>query len=321
MTKQPGKISRFFFSIFTGLLRGFALLPLGAMYVLSDVLAFLLYHVFRYRRKVVRANLTACFPDKSLSEIRKIERAFYRGFTDYIFETIKLLHISDKQMTRRMTFSNVEIMDRFIAEGKDIVVYFSHNGNWEWATSVRLHSRYADDANVVFGQIYRPLRNGNFDRLMLCIRDRFKTRCIPKKTTLRELIGFRKENRRFVVGFMSDQKPGHNDPVRIVDLFGRPTAVITGTETLARRLGTAVVYWDISRPRRGHYHIDVVEMTENASDYAEGSLTSEYFRMLERTVSRQPELWLWSHKRWKNSPRSWEDVEPQTILTNECAKR
>ena len=274
----------------------------------------MLYHVIRYRRKVVRDNLTKCFPDKTPKEIKKIEKRFYRNFADYIFETIKLLNISDRQMMRRMTFDGVDVMDNAVASGKDVVVYFSHTGNWEWATSVRLHSRYRDDKDVVFGQIYRPLRNRNMDTLMLRLRDRFRTRCIAKSTALRQFITLHREKRIFVVGFMSDQKPSHGDPVRIVSFFGRPTAVISGTESIARRLNTAVVYWDISKPKRGHYHINVIPMPYDPATMPEGSLTAKYFELLQNNISRQPELWLWTHKRWKTSPRSWDEVNPSTII-------
>lgn len=302
--------------VLTGLIKLAALLPLSVLYIFSDVLAALTYHIVRYRRKVVHANLIACFPGKSKVEIRKIEHRFYRNFTDYVFETVKLMHISNNQMMRRMTFGNVEAMDAVLAEGRDVVIYFSHSGNWEWATSVRLHSRFADNSRIVFSQIYRPLRNAVFDKLMLRLRSRFGTRCIAKFTSLREFVRFRREGLQFECGFMSDQKPSHNDPVRIVSLFGRPTAVITGTETLARRMDTAVFYWDMSKPSRGHYHIEVIPMAGHAAETAPDELTVRYFELLQANINRQPDLWLWSHKRWKTSPPTWADADPATIITS-----
>ena len=122
-----------------------AFLPLGVLYVLSDVMAFMAHRVFRYRVATVRDNLRQCFPDKTEKELRTIERRFYRNFTDYVVETVKLLHISDKTVMRRMTFTGVDIMDNYVAQGRDIVVYFSHTGNWEWAPAVRLYSRFAEE--------------------------------------------------------------------------------------------------------------------------------------------------------------------------------
>lgn len=310
-------LSRAVYAIVYGLLRAFALLPLGAMYLFSDIVYVILYYVVRYRRKVVLSNLTQCFPDKDAAQLHKIMRRFYRNFADYIFETVKLLHISDKTIRRRMTFSNVAIMDDAVAAGRDVVVYFSHIGNWEWAPSVRLWSREAHNVSVVFGQIYRPLRNKVFDRLMLRIRSRFDTDSIPKNIALRRLVGIVRADIRFVVGFMSDQKPSHGDPERVVKFFGRPTAVITGTETLASRMGCTAVYWHFEKKSRGHYHINVVPMSENASAQAPGTLTAMYFRLLQQNITEQPSLWLWTHKRWKTSPRTWGEVNPDTIISHE----
>ena len=161
--------------IFYALLYGCALMPFWLLYRLADVTFFLLFYIIRYRRKVVSKNLSESFQDKSAHELRTIERKFYRNFADYIFETIKLLHISDRQMAARMTFDNVDIIDRYTADGRSVAVYFSHCGNWEWAPSVTLHTRLRPDEGIIFGQVYRPLRDKWTDALMLKLRSRFKS--------------------------------------------------------------------------------------------------------------------------------------------------
>ena len=85
-------------------LHAVAHLPLWVLFLFSDLLYLLVYHIVRYRRHVVRRNLRNAFPQESESYRRHIERRFYRHFCDYFFETIKLLHISDKQMRHRMQF-------------------------------------------------------------------------------------------------------------------------------------------------------------------------------------------------------------------------
>ena len=302
------------FSILTGALKLTALLPLGALYRLSDGLAFFACHVLKYRRRVVRENLAACFPEKSPDELKRIEKQFYLNFTDYIVETIKLLHISDREISRRMKFEGVEIIDRLLDERKSVVAYFSHTGNWEWAPSICLHSRHREDGETRYCQVYRPLRNTRFDRLMLKIRSRFGSISIPKSRTLRDLLTFVRNGIPSVTGFMSDQKPSHGDHVHVLSFFIRPTAVITGTETLAHRLGTAVVYWDMVKPSRGHYTIRVKLLAEDASKVEPWALTDRYFSELETTIRHNPAIWLWSHRRWINSPKSWDDVKPDTII-------
>lgn len=275
-----------------------ARLPFGVLYGIADFLFVVLYHVAGYRKKTVRKNLEESFPEMETGELRKIERQFFRNFADYIVETVKLLHISDEEIRQRMTFSGVETIDRALEKGQPVVCYFSHMGNWEWAPSITLWSRLEPGRQAAFCQIYRPLRNEWFDALMLRIRGRFGAVSLPKKRAFLDLLRYRKEGMPTVTGFMSDQKPSHGDTIHVVDFLNHPTAVITGTETVCRRLGAMPVYWRMSKPRRGHYHIDVVAMEADIN--REFDLTDLYARLLQENIRENPALWLWSHKRWKN---------------------
>lgn len=282
------------------LLKPLAWLPLSALHGLSTVTAVVLHRVVRYRRRVVRANLEAAFPDKSPAERRDIERRFYHNFTDNFVETLKLLHISDDEMARRMEFVDTDIIDTLMDQGRSIVVYFGHFFNWEWAPSISLHTRHKPSDKVAFAQIYRPLRSEAFDGLMLGIRSRFGSESIDKKVALRRLLQYRREGRLSITGFMSDQHPSHGDPGLITTFMEQPTAIITGTETLARRLGMALIYWDMERLGRGRYRVTTRLIADDAASLPEGEATRRYAQMLETTIRRDPSIWLWSHKRWKH---------------------
>lgn len=282
------------------LLKPLACLPLSVLYGLSTVTAVVLHRVVRYRRRVVRSNLEAAFPDKSQAERRDIERRFYHNFTDNFVETLKLLHITDEEMARRMEFVDTDIIDSLMDQGKSIVVYFGHFFNWEWAPSISLHTRHKPSDKVAFAQIYRPLRSQAFDGLMLGIRSRFGSESIDKKVALRRLLQYRREGRVSITGFMSDQHPSHGDPGLVTTFMEQPTAIITGTETLARRLGMALIYWDMERLGRGRYRITTRHIADDAASLPEGEATRRYAQMLETTIRRDPSIWLWSHKRWKH---------------------
>lgn len=294
-------IKRILMAPVSALLYLMALLPLGILYVIADVIYLLLYHIVSYRVKVVRKNLAESFPEKSQEELRHIECKFYHNFADYIVETVKLLHISDKQMRHRLTFSGMEHIDRMLADGRSVVAYFSHCGNWEWATSITLHTpNGTPDSPVQFCQVYRPLRNKWMDKLMLSLRARFHSVSYPKRTVFRDLLRLSRTGVLTVTGFMSDQKPSHGDDIHVVWFLNHPTAIITGTEQLGRRLGMGAVYMDMSKRKRGHYHIDVRHITDNIADTVPMSVTDTYASMLETTIRRQPAIWLWTHKRWKH---------------------
>lgn len=276
-----------------------ALLPLPLLYVFSDILFVLIYYVVRYRRKLVRANMAISLADRTEAERRSYERRFYRNFADYVFETIKLLHISDRQMERRFTFSGLEQITGSMDADRCVVAYFSHCFNWEWAPCITLYCGPQLAAGDKFCQIYRPLRNRVFDRLMLKVRSRFHSVSIPKQLTLRHLLEMRRDDTVWVTGFMSDQKPSHGDAVHVIRFLGRATAVITGTGQLAHRMGAKAVYWNMSKPKRGHYHIEVVTLSDNAAEADPLALTDRYFSLLEQNIRRDPSLWLWTHNRWK----------------------
>lgn len=280
------------------LLKPLAILPLSLLYVFSDIVFFFLYHIIRYRRRVVEDNLRKTFTDKNDEERRTIARQFYRNFADYIFETIKLLHISDREMSRRMVFDDTSVLDDLAANGTSVAVYFSHCGNWEWAPSITLHS-HPEGVDVDYCQIYRPLVNAAFDSLMLRVRSRFGSISIAKSNTLRKLLELKREGKVTVTGFMSDQKPSHGDPTLPLMFLGRPTAFITGTETLARKLKMGAIYWDMYKESRGHYRIVTRLIASNVAETEQGSVTRTYASMLEKTILRNPSIWLWTHKRWK----------------------
>ena len=138
-----------------------ALLPMWALYILSDILYVLVYKVVRYRVKVVRQNMKASFPDKSDTELRRLEREFYHHFADYVVETIKLAHISLEELQRRAFLKNPELVDTLMEKGHTcFILLMGHYGNWEWFSGST--SRFKDSRIY---QIYRPLNNQAFDRL------------------------------------------------------------------------------------------------------------------------------------------------------------
>lgn len=310
--KKLGKaISAAFSTIGVGIVRMMACLPFCVLYVFADVIFVLLYYVLRYRRRMVRANMRAAFADADDEILRSYIRGFYRNFADYIVETVKLLHIKDESMARRIKFDGLEIIEEHLKQGRSVVAYFSHTFNWEWAPSITMHVSPEIKSKTTFGQIYRPLRNSEWDKLMLRVRSRFGSESIPKKVTLRHLLQSHKTGKLTLTGFMSDQKPSHGDAEHIIEFLGQRTRVIVGTETLARRMQMAAVYWDMFKESRGHYRITVRPICDNVADTGQGEVTDKYFKLLEQTIRRQPQIWLWSHNRWQRNRRN-----PEKSITN-----
>ena len=274
-------------------------MPWWVLYLHADLLYFVAYYVIGYRKKVVRQNLAECFPDKSAKERKVIEKEFYHHFTDYVAETLKLLHISDDDMRRRMVFHNAGIIEDAFNNGQSIVLYAAHYGNWEWVTSVTLWFNSAAHRDAVQGQVYQPLENEWFDRFFLRLRQRFNTVCISQRVILREMISREREGRHLGIGFIADQHPLSNDEGHVLDFLHHPTAFITGPEAIGRKLHCRAAFFDVRKLSRGHYECTLVPLSDDIAAEPYGSVTTRYARLLERRIKAEPAYWLWTHKRWK----------------------
>ncbi len=275
-----------------------SLLPFWVLYILSDILFLLVYYVVGYRRKVVYGNMRNSFPDKDEKEIHRMERAFYRHFCDYIVETIKLLHISDATTKHRFVMENTEVLQQAIDERRQVILMLGHYGNWEYIPSITLWVDYPQDA--VMGELYRPLKNRWFNNFFLKLRSRYKTVNIPKNDVLREFIKFRRDKRPAVIGFMADQTPSPANIHYWSNFLNQDTPMLTGIERIAQKLDCTLVYADVIKLKRGYYKIVYKEITQTPKEYKEFELTEIYTRLMEKTILRAPEFWLWTHKRWKH---------------------
>jgi len=289
------------------LLYGFAfllsLLPLCVLYLLSDFTFVILYHMIKYRLTVVRKNLRKSFPEKTDEERTEIERKFYHFFCDYIFETIKLTTMSREKIKQHVKYVGLNHIYDALKEGHSVALYLAHYCNWEWITSIGLYM--PDD--ILGGQVYHVLESKSFDTLMLKIRSRMGTENIPRYDSFRRMVKEFRSGRKMVIGFISDQGPEMHTIHHWMNFLNQDTAVITGTETLAKKLDFSCVYFDIVRERRGYYVVNIIPLSMNSADYKDYEITEMYFKSLEQTIRRNPEYWLWTHNRWKRTRKQYEE--------------
>jgi len=284
-----------------------SLVPLRILYLLSDLTFVLCYCIkpFRYRGKLVRKNLTECFPEKDKKEIRRIERRFYRHFFDLFVESLKSFSATDKWIKRHMEFTNPELIEEYFDKGMSSVMYLGHVGNWEWISSLPLHVKNSDSTNICC-QVYHPLENKDMDDLVLKLRGHYGAQSLPMATTLRHLLKYRSEGKNFIVGMIADQVPLWWNIHYWTNFLNKYTPVFSGSETIARKMNLVVFYGDVRKTRRGHYTCTAQLITDDAPATKEFEITEEYWRRLERTVQEDPAIWLWTHNRWK---RTWEQYQ------------
>lgn len=294
-----------------------SLLPLRVLYVLSDVLYLVLYRIVGYRRRTVWTNIVTAFPEMTADEHQDVERGFYHFFCDYMVESIKLLTMSEAEMKRRMVFKSAERINEVVESGQSCAIYLGHYCNWEWITSLPLWVT----PKAHCGQIYHPLENKDFDKLFLRMRQRFGAKCIAMNNTLREMVRYRKEGQPVVIGYISDQVPMWQNIHHWCNFLHHDTPVLTGTERIARSMNHAVFYMEVSRVKRGYYEVEFKLVTREPDKMPEYAITDRYFQLLEDTIRKRPELWLWSHNRWKRTRekfnRFYETVDGKVIRRRE----
>lgn len=274
-----------------------SLLPFWIHYLVADCILYpIIYYIVGYRKQVVRRNIENAFPEKDEKERRKIERDFFHFFCDYIVETCRLYAMSETEMKRRLTFGGIEDMERELETHDFVFIYMGHYGNWEWVSSLQLWVNPA----IQCAELYRPLKSKAFDDLFLRLRSRFGSECIAKNESLRRILTMKREGKKAIIGFISDQSPRRANIHLWVDFLHQDTPVFTGTERIAKKVDASVFFADITRKSRGHYHCQMRPLTSTPNDYPDFQVTEIYMKELEDMIRRNPSIWLWSHKRWKH---------------------
>lgn len=272
--------------------KSLSLLPLGFLYFLAELTAILAFHVFHYRRGVVRRNLAAAFPEKSKLERIGIARNFYRQFFQVFAEFMKAWRFTKEDWLERFPITNPEVVEEYLKKGVPIVLMSGHTANWEWGGySISAHFNYDLDF------LYKPVKKKAFDDIMLKLRTRHGGRAISKDNAIREVLKRRKKPR--FVGFIGDQLPSMGTEKYWLNFLNRPTAFYVGAERIATLTQYAAFYADVHRTGRGRYELTFKKLGEPPYEKGEQGIIANFVEMLEDTIHRHPSDYLWSHKRWK----------------------
>ena len=268
--------------------------PFWLLYGVSDFLYLLVYRIFGYRKKVVEANLKLVFPEKQPSEIKAITNKFYHHLCDMIVESIKSLSISEKELKKRFTFTNIELIKALENNRRSIALMVGHYGSWEWIfilQSYISHKGYA---------IYKPLANKYFDRLVKKIRAKHNSHLISTKEAFKVINEANQEGQLTINGFAADQSPKLNKPRYRSEFMGINVPMFTGAETMAKQLNLVVLFLDVQKIKRGYYQTTFSYIAKDAKAFKDFEITDKYYRILEDQIRKAPEYYLWTHKRWKH---------------------
>lgn len=269
----------------------FSLLPFSVLYGVATLLYFLVYKVFKYRYSVVLQNLSRSLPGKSYGEIRHVAGGFYKFFTHFFAEVVKLTSISERQLAQRFRLVNPEMLEQYHREGRNIIAVLGHYGNWEYTSIIPRQVSFPVHA------IYKPLSNKVMDRLIKRARTRFGMHLLSMQETGRYMLQHKNQSHLYL--FVADQSPSPEAKCD-VEFMHQRTYMFSGAEKLAKATNAVVVYLDIRHAGNGCWEAHSTLVTDAPGETAPHEITRAFASLLEESIQEAPQYWLWSHRRWKH---------------------
>ena len=265
-----------------------------SIYLISDLLYYILYYIFSYRKKVVRKNLELAFPEKSKMERRRIERENFRNLTDIFLETFKSNNIKEKDLRERFKFKNPELLEKIYNNNQEVIVMCSHYCSWEWVFVIEKITKFKINA------IYKQLSNKYFDKWTKDRRSQYGANMITTKETYREVSRLSKLKSLNFYGFASDQSPKKSKAVYWGNFLNNWVPIHTGAEIIAKKYNIAIVFMDVQKVKRGYYEASFLLITDKPNSFKKFELTDKYIELVEKQVRNKPEYYTWTHRRFKH---------------------
>lgn len=271
-----------------------SMLPFRLLYLFSDFVYLIVYYLIGYRKKTVRENLALALPNLSEKERLAIEKKSFRHLCDMFLEMIKTMTISNKEISKRFVFTNMEVYKNLEAQKKSIAMMLAHYASYEWVISMNAYVNFTAFA------IYKKIANPYFDKLVRNIRSRFKANLITTKETIPVIINNNQKKELSIYGFASDQSPRISSAYHWQKFMGVEVPVHTGAEMLSKKYDMNVIFLKVKKVKRGYYQASFEVLSDNAKEVPNYEITDQFLKLVEQQILEAPEYYLWTHKRWKH---------------------
>ena len=272
-------------------------LPMRILYIKSDIFFFIVYYIIRYRKKVVLDNLKLSFPEKSNEELKLMSKKFFKHFMDLVMESVKAFSISEKQILKRYTYKNPELVNTLFKQGKSIALVGAHQANWEWSISLPL----VLDQPITGA--YTKLNNKYFEKAVRDSREKFGVIGVKTSETVKRMQYNVTNKIQAAYILLSDQSPQPHKTFYWREFFNIKVPVHTGAEMLSKKFDLVVVNYVTKKVKRGYYETEFQLITDSPKEFENYQITDKYIDLTEKNILQQPELYLWSHKRYKHKDK------------------
>lgn len=270
-------------------------LPFRLFYLFSDFVFVLVYYILGYRKRTVIENLRLVFPEKSQTELKTIRKDFYTHMCDMFLEMIKSISISDEEIKKRFEFTNKEEILRIRKMNKSIMLMCGHYASYEWMNALQLF-----DINYRGFGIYKKVKNPYFDKLARNIRERYKADLITTVETTKTIAKNESLGILGVYGMVADQSPRLDRAKHWMNFMDINVPVFAGSEKIAKDNDMAVVYLHVEKIKRGFYRASFITISDQPQEEPDFKITRTFFALLEKQIRKDPQYYLWTHKRWKH---------------------
>lgn len=276
-----------------------SVLPLPVLWAIGRVFLFIFYNIFGYRKTVVAQNIARSFPDLSPEQRAEIQRKFYRHLGDMFAEGVKGYTISKKNVLKRFSFTNPEIIEDYYKQGRSVLLVGAHYNNWEFLVlSLDLH--FSQQGTGV-GQ---KISNKSFGAMMEKTRARFDMEVWTNENVRQNIEYYQQAKEPFVCLLLADQSPKDPQKAFWMRFLNQDTPVIFGPEYLAKKYNIPVMYYTVAKVKRGVYRATLIPITNSPITEPDGEITYRHAKILEQEIIAKPEFWLWSHRRWKHAKQA-----------------
>ncbi len=278
----------------------FARLPRWVRFGIMQPFIYGVLRLLRYRDGVVTENLKGSFPEKSDRELRKIKLGFYWTLAEIFVDTLSLSrHTTPKRIRKVLRVKGLEEHARAVS-GRDWIGLAAHLGCWEYCS---YWSMFDPSPREVMA-VYHPLSSQVFDALYKRLRNRSGyIETVPMQETVRYYLRHREggmNGKRIAIGLIADQNPPRRPDSHWFRFLNRDTLFFDGGEKLALKFGLPVYGVWLHRVKAGVYEMSFELLYDGSEQVPDNEITERYVRSLERHIVKNPELWMWSHRRWKH---------------------
>ncbi|MGL5959461.1 MAG: lysophospholipid acyltransferase family protein [Bacteroidales bacterium] len=280
--------------LFTSLLFCIGILPRKMLVLLSNSLAFIIIHFIGYRYKVVMDNLRLAFPHKTDKELHKIARGSYRAFIDTMLNIFRIRFASQKRVLRTVKFLNVDLMQRLYEQQKNGIILAGHYSCWEYIGTAQKDIKHQTVA------AYQPLSFRALEKVITDGRSRFGAKMAALRDVFRVLMEHNNANKKTMTLMVADQSPSRGECKQWLTFLGQPTPFFINPERIAQKINATVMYLRIIEKKRFSYEYELVVLADNAAQEMPSSVTHKFYTELEKDILHSPQLWMWTHKRWKH---------------------